>query len=145
MKGKVKNIFWPALKGVLSIEYILGFIPTLLVHYFLNLFKRPESDKQFNKRMLYIQAFVFPVITGTLIAFLAYYFQSFTLRISAIVISGLYIFNITQAQYENDGYVKIVAGGDEKRRIILKRRLIVIKCIMFFFTLLVVGISIPLK
>jgi len=143
MKEKIKKNLYLLFKWVLSVEYILGFIPTLFIHYFLNLFKKPESDREFNKRMLYVQAFVFPVIIGTLIVFLAFYFQSFALEIFAIIISGLYVLNIIYAQYKDDVYIKIVAEGDEKRRNILKRRLIITKVTMFWITMLIVGILIP--
>jgi hypothetical protein len=142
MKEKTKKTLWRTFKIIISIEYALGFIPCLLVSSFTNLFKKPENNKQFYKKLLYIQAFVFPIIIGMLIAFLIISFKSFIVEIFAVIISSLYILGIRFAQYENDPYLKIVAGENAKEINILKKRLITIKSIVFYLTLFAIGVFI---
>jgi hypothetical protein len=145
MKEKIKKILWLILKGILSIEYALGFIPAIIIHYFLDFFKKTRNEKEFDKRLLYIQVFIFPITVGILIAFLLFYFNFFILKIFATIFCIFYTFNIIEFQYKDDPIIESITEGDKKRMTTVGRNLRIIKLITFWITAFVVGVFIPYK
>ena len=82
---------------------------------------------------------------GVLIAFLAFYFNFFILKVFAIIISGFYILNIIEFQYKNDPIIKNITAENEKKGIALARKLIIIKLLVFWITVFITGILVPYK
>ena len=143
MRKRIKKILRTALKALLSIEYILGFLPVFFINYFLNLIRKPKNDKEFYKRILYIQTLAFPSIIAGLIIFLEVWSQSLIVAGLMNFLSLLYILGVIYFQYEDDDYVNFVSSGDLSKKIKLKRRLISIKCITFFAVAFIIGFFLP--
>ena len=126
---------------ILSIDYIIGFLPTLLVYYISRFIVKPRSDTENLSRMLHTQAIVCPIVFAVFLMVLWHYVNLNLIIIYVVMV--IYAFLFGEVHYKNDQFVSIVNLDEPIRTEKLSKRLRIIKVLTFYITVFILATLFP--
>ena len=142
MNKKQLIVAWrQVLKFLISPDYYLGFLPTLVVFYVSKLFSTPKDNIEFYKRTLHIQAIICPLTYALFLMILWYYFNVHLAILYIILV--VYGLSVAKVHYTKDQYVYLVTDNKIEEAGRLSKRLKKIKLISFYCFIFILALLFP--